>query len=276
MHTLVVCKPQLPPAYTAQAKLWPAPPPGVLVQHCPMLALHPLPQALQALHTWVHAPGIALSPAEYAGRQNLFKVAVFVSPSVLEFALSGIGSWPADIFCAVMGQQSAALAQYLGVPVANIVAPGPSSHTAEDAEGLLQCLQQRFAKKTTDVVLCHGTNGRADLAPRLAIWAKQFAAHVCYTQQPLQHTPTLYHDLLRHPGGKALWATSSAALSLLCGHLHHANALAFSQFQAEVSVLATHPNIAQRATGLGFGRVHLLATGIQSAYAWLQHNKPMV
>ena len=240
------------------------PPPGVVLQHLPLFVLHPVMQGVQAVLAWARLGH---------DRLNLPHVLVLVSPSVLELGLPQLlvtlGVWPTNFYCAVMGQQSAALAQHFGVPFDRIVAPGPYNATAEDAEGLLSCLQERFAPHVAYVALCQGAHARADLAPRLAAWAKQCSRHICYEMKPLDHPDTVFLDLVHKQQDLALWATSSAALRALHQQLDKACVQATPDFCVQVPVLATHSNIAQCATGLGFARVHQVATGIQSAYAWL-------
>lgn len=107
-HTLVVCKPKLPDQYLTQRvdlKRQLDQMNSGEVMYFPVFELVPDLNAMALIRPWID------NATEKANR-----LIVFVSPSVLEIAVTNLGQWPANVYCAVMGRQSAKLASDLGIP----------------------------------------------------------------------------------------------------------------------------------------------------------------
>ena len=101
-HTLVVCKPKLPDQYLTQRvdlKRQLDQMHSGEVMYFPVFELVPDLNAMARIRPWID------NATEKANR-----LIVFVSPSVLEIAVTNLGQWPANVYCAVMGRQSAKLA----------------------------------------------------------------------------------------------------------------------------------------------------------------------
>lgn len=265
--TLIICKPQLPEQFLVQRTQLVAQLPvelGVQVMQLPLFDLVPKPEVIQWVFEWVKAP-----PARN------HKILVFVSPSVLEMVLHDMGTWPDTLHCAVMGQQSAALAMKLGVPEACIVAPsGQTDEETEDSDGLTQVIAKRFSVASCDVLICKGPRGRTQFITTLQVQGHQVLALECYDRCEI-HLPneTLQH-VLSLQGRVILWITSSETVVALDQQLKAHGPSDHQHFQQTATVLTTHPRIGNKCSELGYSTVIEIPTGIQSVNQWLQANKP--
>jgi hypothetical protein len=136
-YTLVVCKPRLPEQYLTQRieikrALDQAGHSNIL--YFPVFELIPDFSAMSEIGHWLK---------QEAPQPN--RLMVFVSPSVLEIVLTHLGGWPSNVFCGVMGKQSAKLALDLGVPKSQVIAPtGDGPDESEDSDGLARLLAKQF------------------------------------------------------------------------------------------------------------------------------------
>lgn len=270
-QTLVVCKPRLPAQYVAQRAALLEQLQGlrstVDVLECPLFDLVPLNEPLAQCRDWV-----------LSGQSERVRVAVFVSPSVLEMALLALGQpWPTQVYCAVMGHQSARLAERLGVPSANVIAPG--GHAPEDTEdsaGLARLLQQRFQPGQCDVLLCKGPRGRSEFPVALREMGHEVTVLECYDRQAVEQDSSTLTGLVRLGERAVLWLTSSETVTALSTQLDRIKpqfAGELEAFKAKAQVLTTHPRIEARCKEMGFSRVTLIPTGIQSVSDWLNSKK---
>ncbi|HEX4856973.1 MAG TPA: uroporphyrinogen-III C-methyltransferase [Limnobacter sp.] len=271
-HTLVVCKPRLPEQYLTQRlelqrQLEKA---GISpVVYFPVFELTPDPVAIEKLVQWVKSPVEGNDESRKADR-----LVVFVSPSVLEIVASHLGPWPADLFCGVMGRQSAQLAMQLGIPAECIVAPtGETGQESEDSDGLARLLSQRFPRGALDLVVCKGPRGRVDFPVKLQEQGHQVQVLECYDRKAIEQTDEQCRLLFGRPAEMAVWVTSSETVEVLDQQLGKCSEEGRALARQQLSMLTTHPRITAKCRELGYAHVVQIPTGIQSVNAWLQSNK---
>ena len=131
--TLVVCKPRLPERYSVQRDELTRGLSGIAadsVVYFPVFELTPDLPAIEQISQWLTSQSAKSK-----------RMIVFVSPSVLEIAVTTFGAWPEQVLCGVMGSQSKALASRLGIPEHLLIAPTGAENTQkEDSYGLAKLI----------------------------------------------------------------------------------------------------------------------------------------
>ncbi|HEY1058638.1 MAG TPA: uroporphyrinogen-III C-methyltransferase [Limnobacter sp.] len=263
--TLVVCKPQLPEGYSIQkAELDEQLTLGTqaAVVNLPVFELVPHTARLATLRDWMAAP-----------RRRFQKLVVFVSPSALEMAMTGVAEWPADLMCGVMGRQSARLAQRMGIPRDRILAPsGEGGDDTEDSAGLLSLICRHFGDKTLEVMVCKGPRGRVEFPQKLQSLGHEVDILEIYDRLEIQQNSLRLNELLKQGPQCALWITSSETAEALDRQMSQLPDHQLLGFKNAATVLTTHPRITRRCKELGYARVVEIPTGIQSVNLWLKTN----
>lgn len=265
-HTLVVCKPKLPERYVAQQddlkrELLQAQHAEVI--YFPVFELVPDCLAMTGIQNWLN---------EQSDRKN--RVIVFVSPSVIEIALTHLGAWPGNVYCGVMGKQSAKLAQQMGVPKEKIIAPtGSSDDETEDSDGLARLMGKHFGQGGCDVLVCKGPRGRVEFPKKLQEMEYVVTVLECYDRRVIEQTDSQCDKLLSKADQVVLWITSSETIAVLDQQLKQKSASRLDALRQKATLLTTHPRITAKCVELGYAHVVEIATGIQSVNSWLKSNK---
>ncbi|WP_370261545.1 uroporphyrinogen-III C-methyltransferase [Limnobacter sp.] len=264
--TLVVCKPRLPDDYTVQKQALADTLRSLgLVNHVffPVFDLKPLDEPIAQVQQWINQADT-----------NKPRMVVFVSPSVLEVVIHRVGVWPKGVVCAVMGQQSRALALLLGVPEEQVLAPsGLQADETEDSDGLAKLIEKQYADHNIEVLVCKGPRGRTEFALHLRTLGHQVDVLECYDRVPVLQTQAEVTALLGLAGNAVLWVTSSETATVLNQQLEAHSPLQTLEFKRLCTVLTTHPRITSKCKELGFANVSQIPTGIQSVHDWLNTKK---
>lgn len=265
-HTLVVCKPKLPDAYLTQRlslKHELEQSHDGQVMYLPVFELLPNLSALAEIATWANTP-----------TNKAIRLIVFVSPSVLEIAVTHLGKWPVDVFCGVMGRQSAKLAIDLGVPNDKIIAPnGENEQETEDSDGLARLISTRFGTGICDVMVCKGPRGRVDFPKKLEAMQHSVTVLECYDRRAIEQTDSVCSALFDQAHNAVLWITSSETIETLDRQLTLKSAERVDALRQNATLLTTHPRITGKCKELGYLHVIQITTGIQSVNSWLKLNK---
>ena len=265
-YTLVVCKPKLPEQYLTQRlalkrALDEAGHSGIL--YFPVFELVPDFSAMSEIAAW---------PKQDSEKPN--RLMVFVSPSVLEIVLTHLGGWPSNVWCGVMGKQSAKLAVDLGVPAEQVIAPtGEGLDESEDSDGLARLLGRQFESGTCEVLVCKGPRGCAEFPLKLEDMGHHVRVLECYDRRVIQQADIQINALLELGARAALWITSSETIEVLDQQLALKSDPRLTILREQSTVLTTHPRIAAKCRELGYAHVVQIATGIQSVNSWLKSNK---
>lgn len=265
-HTLVVCKPKLPEQYLTQRidlKRQLDQMQTGAVMYFPVFELIPDTKALDEISIWL-------------GRetQKTNRMIVFVSPSVLEIAATFMEKWPANLYCGVMGQQSAKLAMDLGIPPNKIIAPtGESEQETEDSEGLARLIATRFEHGSCDVMVCKGPRGRVEFPNKLQEMQHEVKVLECYDRRIIEQTLKQSDALFDCAREAVIWITSSETIEALSAQLATHSEAKLNVLKQKATVLTTHTRITAKCRELGFAHVVQIATGIQSVNTWLISNK---
>lgn len=265
-HTLVVCKPKLPERYVAQLadlKRELSQTQHADVIYFPVFELVPDHLALAGIQNWL---------SEHAEKKNC--VIVFVSPSVIEIALTHLGDWPVDVYCGVMGKQSAQLALQMGVPKEKIIAPtGSSDDETEDSDGLARLVGKHFEFGSCNVLVCKGPRGRVEFPKKLEEMEHVVTVLECYDRRVIEQTDSQCEKLFSKADHAVLWITSSETIAVLDQQLKQKSEDRLEQLRQKATLLTTHPRITAKCVELGYAHVVEIATGIQSVNSWLKSNK---
>lgn len=265
-YTLVVCKPRLPEQYLTQRieikrALDQAGHSNIL--YFPVFELIPDFSAMSEIGHWLK---------QEAPQPN--RLMVFVSPSVLEIVLTHLGGWPSNVFCGVMGKQSAKLALDLGVPKSQVIAPtGDGPDESEDSDGLARLLAKQFEAGTCDVLVCKGPRGRVEFPVKLENMGHAVKVLECYDRRVIEQSDFQSNALFELGASAALWVTSSETIEVLDQQLALKSDPRLTILREQSTVLTTHPRIAAKCRELGYAHVVQIATGIQSVNSWLKSNK---
>ncbi|BET26142.1 uncharacterized protein HemX [Limnobacter thiooxidans] len=265
-YTLVVCKPRLPEQYLTQrvelkSALDQAGHSNIL--YFPVFELIPDFSAMSEIGHWLK---------QEAPQPN--RLVVFVSPSVLEIVLTHLGGWPSNVFCGVMGKQSAKLALDLGVPQSQVIAPtGDGPDESEDSDGLARLLAKQFEAGTCDVLVCKGPRGRVEFPVKLENMGHAVKVLECYDRRVIEQSDLQSNCLFELGASAALWVTSSETIEVLDQQLALKSDPRLTILREQSTVLTTHPRIAAKCRELGYAHVVQIATGIQSVNSWLKSNK---
>lgn len=265
-RTLVVCKPRLPEAYVVQRRDLDAQ--LKQSQHCtliyfPVFELLPNEQAIAGISNWCQN-----------ATDKPVRLLVFVSPSVLEIVLTQLGSWPANVYCGVMGQQSAKLALAMGVPEAQLIAPlGGNSDETEDSDGLAHLLGKRFGTGDCEVLVCKGPRGRVEFPEKLKDMQHSVTVLECYDRRVIEQTDLQCDMLFNRADDLVVWITSSETIAVFDEQLKQKSESRLESLRRQAILLTTHPRITAKCKELGYVHVVEIATGIQSVNSWLKSNK---
>lgn len=265
-YTLVVCKPNLPEQYlTQRVELKRALDEAGLsdVLYFPVFDLVPDLPRLADIAAWLK---------QESEKPN--RLAVFVSPSVLEIVLTHLGGWPSDVFCGVMGKQSAKLAVALGVPAGQVIAPTGEGHDeSEDSDGLARLLARRFEAGSCEVLVCKGPRGRTEFPVKLESMGHHVIVLECYDRRVIAQTEVQTNALFELGSNAVLWVTSSETIEVLDAQLALKSDARLTLVREQVTILTTHPRISAKCRELGYAHVVQIATGIQSVNSWLKTNQ---
>ena len=265
-HTLVVCKPKLPDQYLTQRvdlKRQLDQMHSGHVMYFPVFELVPDLASLLTIRPWLETT---------TDKPN--HLIVFVSPSVLEIAVTNLGQWPANVYCGVMGRQSAKLAIDLGIPKDNIIAPtGENDHETEDSDGLARLLATHFEAGSCRVMVCKGPRGRVEFPKKLVEMQHDVTVLECYDRKVIEQSDTQCEALFARTSEAVLWITSSETIEALDSQLARKSESRLKTLKETATVLTTHPRITAKCRELGYAHVVQIATGIQSVNSWLKSNK---
>ena len=265
-HTLVVCKPKLPDQYLTQRvdlKRQLDQMHSGEVMYFPVFELVPDLNAMARIRPWID------NATEKANR-----LIVFVSPSVLEIAVTNLGRWPANVNCAVMGRQSAKLASDLGIPDDKIIAPtGEHDLETEDSDGLAHLLAAKFGAGSCSVMVCKGPRGRVEFPKKLEEMNHDVTVLECYDRKVIDQSDSQCEALFSRMNRAVLWITSSETVEALDSQLKQKSDSQLNALKQTATVLTTHPRITAKCRELGYVHVVQIATGIQSVNSWLKSNK---
>lgn len=265
-HTLVVCKPKLPDQYLTQRvdlKRQLDQMHAGHVMYFPVFELVPDLAAMLTIRPWVDA-----------ATEKSNHLIVFVSPSVLEIAVTNLGQWPAHVYCGVMGRQSAKLAMDLGIPKDKIIAPtGENDHETEDSDGLARLLATHFEAGSCRVMVCKGPRGRVEFPKKLEEMQHDVTVLECYDRKVIEQSNAQCEALFARAAEAVLWITSSETIEALDSQLARKSESQLKVLKETATVLTTHPRITAKCRELGYAHVVQIATGIQSVNSWLKSNK---
>lgn len=265
-HTLVVCKPKLPDQYLTQRvdlKRQLDQMHAGHVMYFPVFELVPDLAAMLTIRPWLDA-----------ATEKSNHLIVFVSPSVLEIAVTNLGQWPAHVYCGVMGRQSAKLAMDLGIPKDKIIAPtGENDHETEDSDGLARLLATHFEAGSCRVMVCKGPRGRVEFPKKLEEMQHNVTVLECYDRKVIEQSNAQCEALFARAAEAVLWITSSETIEALDSQLARKSESQLKVLKETATVLTTHPRITAKCRELGYAHVVQIATGIQSVNSWLKSNK---
>lgn len=265
-HTLVVCKPKLPDQYLTQRvdlKRQLDQMHAGHVMYFPVFELVPDLAAMLTIRPWLDA-----------ATEKSNHLIVFVSPSVLEIAVTNLGQWPAHVYCGVMGRQSAKLAMDLGIPKDKIIAPtGENDHETEDSDGLARLLATHFEAGSCRVMVCKGPRGRVEFPKKLEEMQHDVTVLECYDRKVIEQSNAQCEALFARAAKAVLWITSSETIEALDSQLARKSESQLKVLKETATVLTTHPRITAKCRELGYAHVVQIATGIQSVNSWLKSNK---
>lgn len=265
-HTLVVCKPKLPDQYLTQRvdlKRQLDQMHAGHVMYFPVFELVPDLAAMLTIRPWLDA-----------ATEKSNHLIVFVSPSVLEIAVTNLGQWPAHVYCGVMGRQSAKLAMDLGIPKDKIIAPtGENDHETEDSDGLARLLATHFEAGSCRVMVCKGPRGRVEFPKKLEEMQHDVTVLECYDRKVIEQSNAQCEELFARAAEAVLWITSSETIEALDSQLARKSESQLKVLKETATVLTTHPRITAKCRELGYAHVVQIATGIQSVNSWLKSNK---
>lgn len=191
------------------------------------------------------------------------RLAVFVSPNAVGqfFAQRpAAAAWPARLLAASPGPGTTRALRDAGVPAGRIVAPADDSPQF-DSEALWQRLR-KHDWRGAGVLVVRGDGGREWLADTLTAHGATVRFVAAYRRVPPPVDASgqaLLAQALARPAAHGWLFSSSEAVDHLLGLLHAGSGpqddtpppVDWSAMLA----LASHPRIAQRAAGAGFGRV---------------------
>jgi uroporphyrinogen-III synthase len=196
---------------------------------------------------------------------------IFVSPNAADrfFALRPRGlPWPAGVTAASPGPGTTHRLLALGVPPASIVEPAADAPQFDS-----QALWAQLATRDwhgAQVLIVRGEGGREWLADTLAAQGARVGFVAAYRRAaPVldEARHMLLHDAIVHPHRHVWFFSSSEAID-------HLVALAPAARWHDARALTTHPRIAERARGSGFGTVHTCRPTLDAVVGCIQSIVP--
>jgi uroporphyrinogen-III synthase len=200
------------------------------------------------------------------------RLAVFVSPNAADqfFSKQPAGmAWPVSVLAGSPGPGTTRVLLAHGVPAACVVEPAADA-TQFDSESLWLRLSDRHWGHA-QVLIVRGDGGREWLADTL----RDAGADVTYVTAYRRTAPvfdarmvSLLNEALAEPAAHLWFFSSSEAIDNLAAAVPAATAWHAAR------ALATHPRIAERARGLGFGRVDEARPTPSAVIACIQSARP--
>ncbi len=196
---------------------------------------------------------------EVITRLDAFDLAIFISPSAVDKAMTRINAWrllPATLRCAAIGPGGVRALQRFGV--SDVIAP----HERYDSESLLATsFMQNVRGKW--VIIFRGDGGREMLSETLAARGAAVTAVTCYRRtMPALDMQPLLQAWSRHEVAATI-VTSSEGLRNFC-HMLGAAGVAYLR---NTRMVVPHPRIAAAARDLGVTRVVESASGDEALAA---------
>jgi uroporphyrinogen-III synthase len=200
------------------------------------------------------------------------RLAVFVSPNAADQFFSQrleTMAWPLSVLAGSPGPGTTRVLLAHGVPAACVVEPAADA-TQFDSESLwLQLADRPWGR--AQVLIVRGDGGREWLADTL----RDAGAEVTYVSAYRRTAPvfdarmaSLLNEALAEPAAHLWFFSSSEAIDNL------AAAVPAATSWHAAHALATHPRIAERARGLGFGRVDDARPTPSAVIACIQSTRP--
>lgn len=173
-----------------------------------------------------------------------YDLAIFVSPTAVQYGLANIPAWPVGLRAAGIGQGTAAALRAAGIQ--QVLAPSVGG----DSEHLL-ALPELADMAGRRVLIFRGEGGRQLLADTLAARGARVDYAECYRRGlPAFHPdadPAALLDIWRQGGIQAVTVLSSQGLDNLFTLLGENNA----ELIRATPLFASHPRIAEHARALG-------------------------
>ncbi|MFA5370764.1 MAG: uroporphyrinogen-III synthase [Sideroxydans sp.] len=198
----------------------------------PLLEIAPAPDQA-ALHEF----------AQHAGQYQLL---IFISPNAVHYGMDALGSLPAGVRVAAVGQGSMLALRSRGI--GQVIVPAEQF----DSEGLL-ALPELQNVSGWRIAILRGDGGRELLGDTLKARGARVEFVTCYQRSKTKLDVAAF--LATHPD--AITLTSSEALA----HLDTALGAAAAALKAAVPLFVSHPRIAAAAGALGWQRVLPTASG---------------
>lgn len=179
-----------------------------------------------------------------------YDLAIFVSPTAVQYGLAGIPAWPTGLRAAGVGQGTAAALRAAGIK--QVVAPSEGG----DSEHLLAhaALADMAGKR---VLIFRGEGGRELLADTLAARGARVDYAECYRRGLPLVDPADLLTTWRHGGIQAVTVLSSQGLDNLFTLLGENNA----ELIRATPLFAPHPRIAAHARALGVNHADAAHSG---------------
>ena len=218
----------------------------------PLIDIVPLADEIQLHAAWAALAG--------------YKLVMFVSPNAATqfFATRAPTTWPTQVWAASPGPGTSATLRAFGVPAGCIVEPDRDAPQF-DSEALWQQLQPRDWREARVMVVA-GKGGRDWLAQQLSRAGAHIDHLIVYRRAPTNWTSqalALAEQALRSPTNHLWFFSSSEAVAQLLQRFPQPS---WIQSQA----LATHPRIAQAASGAGFSKVITSRANFDAVLACIQ------
>ena len=179
-----------------------------------------------------------------------FDLAVFVSPTAVDYAFRAIRRWPTQLRAAVVGPASGQALLERGV--ADVVLPNGRF----DSEGLLEH-DQLQALHGQRIIIFRGGQGRELLGDTLISRGAQVEYAACYTRRLPEADPTAFLADWARLGIDAASFTSSEGLRNFAAMIGLEGRTRLARLPSFVS----HPRIAMAARNCGFEEIHMTEAG---------------
>ncbi len=201
-------------------------------------------------------PADAVPLEETIARLDTFDLAIFISPSAVEKAMTRISTrraLPTGLRCAAIGPGGARALAHFGV--AKVIVPDEHA-PSHDSESLLATgyLQNVHGKR---IVIFRGDGGRELLRDTLAARGAYVQTVACYRRALPALDPAPLLQAWGHSAVAAVIITSSEGLRNLCTIVGEAG----KSHLRETTLVAPHPRIAESAHALGLQRVLVSGAG---------------
>ncbi len=198
----------------------------------------------------IQAPADTATLARRLAELPHYDLAIFVSPTAVQYGLAAIAAWPLGLRAAGVGQGTAAALRAAGIQ--QVFAPDEGG----DSEHLL-ALPELADMAGKRVLIFRGEGGRQLLADTLAARGAAVNYAECYRRGLPVADPTALLDTWRRGGIQAITVLSSQGLDNLFTLLGERNA----ELIRATPLFAPHPRIAAHASALGVAHVSATHSG---------------